>query len=133
MLKNKNYDIKYLKIGAIVLTVTVFIVLSGISLSIAGNNGDMTIQSINPVPELNQAGPSETRDDTQADTQVMPNDQGIIDRIAENEIVIDDILYKFSSPGLASGFKVGDHVRFIRNRAGMIVRLEKIKKVTDQN
>lgn len=117
----KRYGMKHSAIWMILLCMTVALILCAPSvLPAAQNNGDMTIQSINPVPKLDQP--------ERSDPQIIANDQGTIQRIARDEIVINDCLHKFSTPNLAAGFNVGDDVRFIKNDAGAIIRLKKIKK-----
>lgn len=118
-----RYNITHSVFRMIFLGITVVLILCNSSvLPAAQQADDMTIQTIESVPDINPSDSSDVQDDLNT-----YNDQGTIDRIAADEMVIGDTLYKFTAPNIASGFSVGDYVRIIKNNAGKIIRLEKIK------
>ena len=92
---------------------------------------DVTILPIYPVPGL--GGPDETYT---PGTNVEFSGAGTIDRLATDEIVVNDTLLKLSddiiyyakdgSPGSASNFHLGSYVGYLLNSQGKIVSLWKI-------
>lgn len=126
MSDSAKYNGRYFAVWMFFLGLLVVSLLACPSVLFAGQDaGNATVQSIKPVPDFNGKdipGPPPFVSDVY-------DGQGPVDRIARNVIVIGDVLYKLSSPNMASGFKVGDYVGFIKNENGKIVRIEKVKNV----